>query len=243
MADVPEIVAAVKRRLSAGGLAGRKVVVTAGPTFEPIDPVRFLGNRSSGKMGFAIAAEAARRGARVELIAGPVSLATPARVVRTDVQTALEMESAVRRHAGDADVIVMAAAVADYRPKRAAQEKLKKSEGPPEIELIANPDILGSLLALAPQALRVGFAAETQGVEAEARRKLEQKGAHLLVANDVGRTDIGFASDENEVTLFARDAPPELIGKRSKAAVAAALVDRIERELEALRGRSAPAAG
>ena len=243
MADVPEIVAAVKRRLQPGTLAGRKFVVTAGPTFEPIDPVRFLGNRSSGKMGFAIADEAARRGAAVELIAGPVSLPTPDRVSRTDVQTALEMESAVRRHVGTADVVVMAAAVADYRPRSAADQKLKKGAGPPELELVANPDILSLLPQLAPNALRVGFAAETSGLEAEARRKLEQKGAHLLVANDVGRSDIGFASDDNEVVLFARDQSPQAIGKRTKTAVAVALVDRIELELEALRGRSEPAAG
>ncbi len=231
MADVPVIVAAVRRRLEPGTLAGRKVVVTAGPTWEPIDPVRFLGNRSSGKMGFAIAAEAARRGAQVELVAGPVALATPARVVRHDVETALEMESAVRNLVADADIVVMAAAVADYRPRAAALQKLKKSEGAPALELVANPDILSQLPTWAPQALRVGFAAETAGLEAEARRKLEQKGAHLLVANDVGRADIGFASDENEVTLFASSGPPVTIGKRSKAAVAAAIVDRIELEL------------
>jgi phosphopantothenoylcysteine decarboxylase/phosphopantothenate--cysteine ligase len=235
MAEVAEIVDAVVRRLGGGALAGRRVVVTAGPTHEPIDPVRFLGNRSSGKMGFAIAAEAARRGARVELVAGPVALATPPGVERHDVQTALEMAAAVERLANGADVVVMAAAVADYRPRSAASQKLKKSAGPPELSLVSNPDILSRLPELAPDALRVGFAAETGDLAAEAERKLAEKGAHLLVANDVSRADIGFAAEENEVVVFARGAPPQPIGKRSKAAVASALLDRIESELRAPR--------
>jgi phosphopantothenoylcysteine decarboxylase/phosphopantothenate--cysteine ligase len=158
-------------------------------------------------------------------------------VARHDVQTALEMEAAVSRLAGDADVVVMAAAVADYRPKDASPQKLKKGDGAPGLELVQNPDILSQLPRLAPQALRVGFAAETAELEREARRKLAEKDAHLLVANDVGRSDIGFGSDENEVTLFARSGEAVAIGKRPKAVVAAELVDRIEAELAALRAR------
>ncbi len=243
MAEVPDIVEAVSRRLSRRDLAGRTLLVTAGPTFEPIDPVRFLGNRSSGKMGFAIAREAARRGARVQLIAGPVALATPAGVERCDVQTAVEMESAVRSRCGESDIVVMAAAVSDFRPARVATTKLKKSAAAPEIELVPNPDILSQLPDLAPGALRVGFAAETDDFLAEARRKLEAKGVHLLVANDVGRSDIGFGADDNEVTVLLRDRPSVELPKMSKEALAVVLVDLFARELEALRGAATATAG
>ena len=212
-------------------LAGRTVLVTAGPTQEPIDPVRYLGNRSSGKMGFALAAEAARRGARTLLVAGPVTLPTPAGVERQDVRTALEMEAAVHRHAPGADLIVMAAAVADFRPAAYADEKIKRHQGTPEIALIANPDILASLPQFAPRALRVGFAAESTLAATEAARKLAAKGAHLLVANDISRGDIGFGAEQNEVTVFSPTAPPETLSRRPKAAIASALFDRFEAAL------------
>lgn len=234
MAEIPSIVSAVRSLLVAPSLAGHTVLVTAGPTYEAIDPVRFIGNRSSGKMGFAIAAAAAKRGATVHLVAGPVSLPTPARVERHDVETALEMEAAVRRLAPDASVVVMAAAVADFRPEKAADEKLKKRDGAPPIELVPNPDILAALPKIAPSALRVGFAAETQSVLAEAQRKLEAKGAHLLVANDVSRTDIGFASDENEVTVLRRRGEPIALARAPKIAIAEQLVDLIGEEMVAL---------
>ncbi|HEY0781180.1 MAG TPA: bifunctional phosphopantothenoylcysteine decarboxylase/phosphopantothenate--cysteine ligase CoaBC, partial [Thermoanaerobaculia bacterium] len=156
MAEPDAIVAATLAARAAGPLAGRTVLVTAGPTHEPLDPVRYLGNRSSGKMGFALAQEAARMGARTVLVAGPVALATPPGVERIDVLTALEMEREVRRHAPAADLIVMAAAVADYRPRSAAPEKLKKAQGIPAFELIENPDILAGLRDLAPRATSVG---------------------------------------------------------------------------------------
>ncbi len=213
---------------------GRTVLVTAGPTEEPIDPVRYLGNRSSGKMGFALAAEAARRGARTILVAGPVALVTPPGVERQDVRTALEMESAVAAHAAGADLIVMAAAVADFRPRTYATEKIKRHRGTPELELAPNPDILASLARLAPRALRVGFAAESALSADEAARKLAAKGAHLLVANDISRPDIGFGSDENEVTIYRPEAPPTVLSRRPKAAIAAALFDDFE---AALRSR------
>src|SRR5690606_35674935 len=184
------------------------------------DPVRFLGNRSSGKMGFALAAEAARRGARVSLVAGPVALPTPAGVERFDVETALEMEARVRELAPASDVIVLAAAVADFRPRTAAPVKLKRGAGVPQIDLVPNPDILAGLPAVAPRALRVGFAAETGEADAEAARKLLAKGAHLLVANDVSRSDIGFGSDQNEVTVHRRDREPLRLSRRPKTQLA-----------------------
>lgn len=240
MADVPELVRAVEATLAPGDLAGRTFLVTAGPTFEPIDPVRFLGNRSSGRMGFAIAAEAARRGARVRLVAGPVALETPHGVERVDVETARDMESAVSALAADADVVVMAAAVADFRTERASDEKLKKLDGVPQLALVRNPDILSRLPELAPRALRVGFAAETQALEREARRKLEQKDAHLMVANDVSRADIGFGSEDNEVTVYCRGGQTMHLGKRSKTELARELVDLFATHLAALRREPAP---
>ncbi|HEX9801561.1 MAG TPA: bifunctional phosphopantothenoylcysteine decarboxylase/phosphopantothenate--cysteine ligase CoaBC [Thermoanaerobaculia bacterium] len=235
MAEIPDIVTAVLARLAPRRLAGRTVLVTAGPTHEPIDPVRFLGNRSSGKMGFAIAAAAARHGAEVHLVAGPVALPTPPRVRRHDVETAVEMEREVTRLAPAADIVVMAAAVADFRPAHAAPEKIKKRDGAPALELIANPDILAALPGLAPRALRVGFAAETQGVEAEAKRKLESKDAHLLVANDVSRPGIGFGSDDNEVVVLRRGGAPVALAKAPKSAIAERLVEIFADELAELR--------
>jgi phosphopantothenoylcysteine decarboxylase/phosphopantothenate--cysteine ligase len=226
LADPEAIAAVVEAAAGRGPLAGRTVLVTAGPTHEPVDPVRFLGNRSSGKMGFALAAEAARRGARTLLVAGPVALPTPSGVTRIDVTTAREMERAVREHAPAADLVVMAAAVADFRPRRPVDRKIKKSQGLPVIDLEENPDILAGLAELAPGAVRVGFAAETDDLERYALAKLETKGADFLVANDVSRPDIAFESEANEVTLFHRDGPPLFFPRRSKTELAAALLDR-----------------
>jgi len=225
MADPDAIVEAVEAVAGRGPLAGRTVLVTAGPTHEPVDPVRFLGNRSSGKMGFALAAEAARRGARVVLVAGPVALATPPGVRRIDVTTAREMERAVREHAPEADLVIMSAAVADYRPSRPAARKIKKTQGLAAIELEENPDILAGLVAVAPDAVRVGFAAETDDLEANARRKMEAKGVDFLVANDVSRPDIAFGSEANEVTVFRREGPPLFVPRSPKSAIAGQLLD------------------
>jgi phosphopantothenoylcysteine decarboxylase / phosphopantothenate---cysteine ligase len=225
MAEPAEIVKAIEAAGGGGPLAGRTVLVSAGPTFEPVDPVRFLGNRSSGRMGFALAAEAARRGARTILVAGPVALPTPAGVSRVDVGTAREMERAVHDHAPAADVIVMAAAVADYRPRHPADRKIKKEQGLAAIELEENPDILAGLRAVAPRALLVGFAAETHDLERNARAKLERKGADLLIANDVSRSDIAFGSGDNEVTVYRRDGEPVFLSRRPKGELAASLFD------------------
>jgi phosphopantothenoylcysteine decarboxylase/phosphopantothenate--cysteine ligase len=240
MAEPETIAAAVlecRRPAPAQDLSGKTVLVTAGPTHEPIDPVRYLGNRSSGKMGFALAREAARRGARVVLVAGPVNLPTPTGVERVDVETALEMEAAVHRNAAQAQVIVMAAAVADFRPEHAGAQKIKRERGVPEIALVANPDILAGLASLAPHALRVGFAAETEQLAEHAQQKLERKKADLLVANDVSRSDIGFGADDNEVTVYRREGAPLHLSRRAKDLLAADLIGLIATELEQRESR------
>lgn len=215
------------------GLDGLCVLVTAGPTYEPIDPVRFIGNRSSGKMGYAIAAAAARRGARVILVSGPTRLPTPAGVERVDVTTALEMRDAVLRYAGAADVVIKAAAVSDYRVERVAEQKLKRrGDGALELRLVPNPDILAELgRRKRPGQLLVGFAAETARETAhlleEARRKLAAKNCDLLVANDVTEAGAGFDVDTNRVTFVRADGGVEELPLMSKASVAEALLDRV----------------
>jgi len=225
MAEPEEIARVIEAAGGGGPLAGRTVLVTAGPTHEPVDPVRFLGNRSSGQMGFALAAEAARRGARTVLVAGPVALAAPPGVIRINVTTAREMERAVHEHAPAADLIVMAAAVADFRPRRAADRKIKKEQGLPAIELEENPDILAGLRAIVPGAVLVGFAAETDDLERNARTKLARKGADFLVANDVSRPDIAFGSGDNEVTVYRPEGEPVFLSRRPKPELAASLFD------------------
>ncbi|HYN22203.1 MAG TPA: bifunctional phosphopantothenoylcysteine decarboxylase/phosphopantothenate--cysteine ligase CoaBC [Thermoanaerobaculia bacterium] len=226
MADPEEIVKAIEGAAGAGPLAGRTVLVTAGPTYEPLDPVRFLGNRSSGRMGFALAAEAARRGGRVILVAGPVQLDTPPGVTRVGVTTAREMERAVHEHAAGVDLILMSAAVADFRPRQPASSKIKKKDGlPPPLELEENPDILAGLAGIAQDAVIVGFAAETEDLERNARGKLERKRVDFLVANDVSRPDIAFDSEANEVTVFRREGEPLFLSRRPKAELAASLLD------------------
>lgn len=225
MAEPEVILRAVEAAAGRGPLAGRTVLVTAGPTHEAIDPVRFLGNRSSGRMGFALAAEAARRSARVVLVAGPVALATPPGVSRVDVATAEQMETAVRAHAAAADLIVMAAAVADFRPLRPAASKIKKERRLPVLELEETPDILAGLREVAPRALIAGFAAETEDLERNALAKLRQKEADWLIANDVSRSDIGFESEDNEVTVFRRDGPAIFLPRRPKTELAVSLFD------------------
>lgn len=245
MADPERIVAAVLAAIAAsepGPLAGRTVLISAGPTFEPVDPVRFLGNRSSGKMGFALAAEAARRGARTILVAGPVALATPSGVERIDVETAAEMAAAVAATAPGADLVILAAAVADFRPKVPAGQKLKKDQGVPTFDLEPTEDILAGLFRIAPNAVRVGFAAETERLEENARVKLARKDVHFIVANDVSRADIAFGREENEVLVLARDGETVPIPRQSKTGVAAALLDLFTPALAATSAASSAAA-
>jgi len=232
MAEPEEIVSAIEAARKTGDLQGRTVLITAGPTHEPLDPVRFLSNRSSGKMGFMLAAEAASRGARTLLVSGPVALPTPHGVERFEVTTAAEMADAVERLAVDVEVVIMAAAVADFRPRTVVESKLKKSSGPPELTLDETQDILTRLGEIAPNALRIGFAAETERLETEARRKLEDKNAHWIVANDISRSDIGFGSENNEVTVFRRNKPPLTIPLQAKRLIAGRLFDLVKQEIE-----------
>ena len=193
-----------------------RFLVTAGPTREHLDPVRFLSNRSTGRMGFAVAAAAAEAGHAVTLVAGPVALATPPGATRVDVVSARDMLAAVQARLDDADVLVMTAAVADWRPRHTAAAKLKKTEMNPVIELEPNPDILKTLAPTKGGRLFVGFAAETGDPLPEARRKLAAKGLDLIVANDVSRVDSGFAVETNRVTLIGAEgtfAPLPLMAK------------------------------
>jgi phosphopantothenoylcysteine decarboxylase/phosphopantothenate--cysteine ligase len=211
----------------AGPLAGRRVVVTAGPTHEPIDPVRFVGNRSSGKMGVAIAGEALARGASVVLVLGPGAVSPPAGVEVVRVETAEEMRTAVLALT-DADAIVMAAAVADFRPKVAAVRKLKKDQGVPELVFEPTPDILREIAAARrPGQVVVGFAAETDDVEAAGRAKLADKGVDLLVANAVGRPATGFGADTNDAAILSAAGDDTGVRTWTKAELAAALWDRV----------------
>ena len=227
--DIVETVRAAAEELPdvEGPLAGRRVLVTAGPTYEPIDPVRFVGNRSSGKMGIAIASEALARGATVTLVLGPGTVAPPVGVDVIRVDTADAMREAVLARA-DADAIVMAAAVADFRPKVAADRKLKKEHGVPELVFEPTPDILRELAAgrRSGQVL-VGFAAETDDVVTAGRDKLARKGLDLLVANAVGRPATGFGADTNDAAIVAASGEDTPLRTWTKAELAAALWDRV----------------
>lgn len=202
MLEPTQIMQACADLIAAGPLEGKRVVITAGPTREAIDPVRFISNHSSGKMGYALAEAAAKAGAAVTLISGPVALATPKGVQRVSVESAQEMLDASLIAASAADIFIGAAAVADYRPVMVADQKIKKgAEEVMEILLTKNPDIIATIATLEPRPFMVGFAAETENVVAYARSKLERKGLDLVIANDVSQSDIGFNSDHNEVVV------------------------------------------
>jgi phosphopantothenoylcysteine decarboxylase/phosphopantothenate--cysteine ligase len=244
LAEPEEVVAAVEARLQARtSLAGRTVLVTAGPTLEDIDPVRFIGNRSSGRMGFAVALEAQARGATVQLVAGPTAIEPPAvgEVVR--VRSAREMHAAVMARAGDADVVVMAAAVADYAPTVVAESKIEKG-GPLRIDLERTPDILADLGARRGDGQRpvlVGFAAQSGPVEGAARGKLEAKRVDLVVANDITEPGAGFDVETNHVALVSHDGV-ERLPLMSKREVAGLLLDRVEARLAGASALAAPRA-
>jgi phosphopantothenoylcysteine decarboxylase/phosphopantothenate--cysteine ligase len=233
LAEPDEIVAAAEGMLRpAGPLSGRRVLVTAGPTYEDVDPVRYIGNRSSGRMGFAIAAEAARRGAQVTLVAGPTAIDPPSVQETVRVRSAAEMHAAVIARVDRMDVVVMAAAVADYTPERRAEQKVAKRDDELTLVLKKTPDILGELgrrrLTSGSGPLLVGFAAETEDVVARARAKRERKHVDLVVANDVSGADAGFDVDANAVTIVGPDGA-ESVPLQSKAGVAAIILDRVER--------------
>jgi phosphopantothenoylcysteine decarboxylase / phosphopantothenate---cysteine ligase len=243
--ETTTILAAIRRLLERGSdLAGRRVVVTAGGTREPIDPVRFVGNRSSGLMGFALAESAQARGAEVTLIVGAYTATPPADISLTHAESSREMLDAVLSACKDADALIMAAAVADYAVDMPAAQKIKKgsaaenADGSLTLHLMPNPDILKEL-AKRPEMralVRVGFAAETEQLAANATKKLAAKDLDLLVANDVGRSDIGFQVPDNEVTLYSRNGGVETLPRQPKRAIADAIWDRVA---PLLRSRSA----
>lgn len=231
MLEPTQIMQACADLIAAGPLEGKRVVITAGPTREAIDPVRFISNHSSGKMGYALAEAAAKAGAAVTLISGPVALATPKGVQRVSVESAQEMLDASLIAASAADIFIGAAAVADYRPVMVADQKIKKgAEEVMEILLTKNPDIIATIATLEPRPFMVGFAAETENVISYARSKLERKGLDLVIANDVSQSDIGFNSDQNEVVVVG--AGGEIAMPRaSKAALAEHLIALIAEQI------------
>jgi phosphopantothenoylcysteine decarboxylase/phosphopantothenate--cysteine ligase len=236
LAEPAEVVDAVATMLRpAGALRGMRVLVTAGPTHEDIDPVRYIGNRSSGKMGYALAAEAARRGARVTLVTGPTHLTAPKVTEVVSVRSAREMSEVVLARASEMDAVVMAAAVADYAPADPAAQKLGK-DAALDLKLSKTTDILAELGRLRSRGsetpVLVGFAAETHDVVAHAREKLQRKGADLIVANDITEPGAGFEVDTNAVTIVSREGTEQL-PVQSKTAVAGKILDRLETLLTA----------
>jgi phosphopantothenoylcysteine decarboxylase/phosphopantothenate--cysteine ligase len=228
LAEVPDIVSAAMAVLARRKtLDGQTVVVTAGPTVEDIDPVRFVSNRSSGRMGYRLAEAARDRGARVVLVSGPTALAVPTGVEVVAVRSAEEMARAVAEHAASASVVVMAAAVSDYRPAEMAPQKLKKQAGPARLDLVRTPDILSSLGRAKGGRLLVGFAAETEKVLENARLKRAEKNLDLIVANDVGREGSGFGAEQNAAVLIDAQGEMEL-PLMSKRELAERIWDRIE---------------
>jgi phosphopantothenoylcysteine decarboxylase/phosphopantothenate--cysteine ligase len=232
LAEVPQMLGALRALLGqrTGDLAGRHIVVSAGGTQEPLDPVRYLGNRSSGKMGFAIAEAARDRGAHVTIVAGPVALETPWGIDRVDVSTVAEMLVALEQATALADATIMAAAPADYRPAEAADHKIKKGpqEAPLQVALVKNPDIIATLPA---GGVRVGFAAETRNLEEYARGKIPAKRLDFIVANDVSAAGSGFGTDTNQVTIYHADGSHEELPLMTKYAVGHAILDRVAARL------------
>ncbi len=234
--EAENIVAELVRLQGPRSLAGKRVLVSAGPTYEDIDPVRFIGNRSSGRMGFAIANAAAAEGAEVTLVAGPVSLETPRGVERVDVRSAREMRDAVLARAGASDVFISAAAVGDFRPESEAAQKIKKNGSDPlDLKLVQNPDILAEVAALPKRPFVVGFAAETANVEQHAHAKLEKKRVDLIAANEVGGGR-GFEASDNALLLIWNGGS-ESLDRADKRVLAARLVARIAERMRASERR------
>ena len=219
------LVEALAESFTSGLLAGVKLVITAGPTREAVDPVRFLGNRSSGKMGYAIAAAAREAGARVELISGPVALEVPAGVVCEQVESAQDMLDAVLARISDCDIFIATAAVADYRPTTPAQQKIKKQANALTLQLEPTADILATVAALAQRPLCIGFAAETEQLEQNARRKRMRKGVEMIAANQVGDGQ-GFDTDDNEL-LLVWEGGERLLTRTSKTRLATQLLEQV----------------
>ncbi|HUP44399.1 MAG TPA: bifunctional phosphopantothenoylcysteine decarboxylase/phosphopantothenate--cysteine ligase CoaBC [Thermoanaerobaculia bacterium] len=233
LAEIPVIVDRVRRHFGTRDLEGKRILITAGPTREPIDPVRYISNRSSGKMGYAIAEAARRRGASVSLVSGPTALQPPAGVEMTRVVTAQEMLDAVMARAASHQIVIKAAAVSDFAPVEAADRKIKKTPDRDTMELALrkNPDILAALAEVKPRPFIVAFAAETDAVEANAREKLQRKGADLIVANDVSDRAIGFDSEENEVLILSNDGSETRIARAPKLVIADRILDAVVQRL------------
>ncbi|PYU10748.1 MAG: bifunctional phosphopantothenoylcysteine decarboxylase/phosphopantothenate--cysteine ligase CoaBC [Acidobacteria bacterium] len=230
LAGLEEILAAVHEVSKAQrDLEGETILVSAGPTCEDLDPVRFIRNRSSGKMGYAVAEAAAKRGAKVILVSGPVNLETPAGVERVNVRTAEEMRHAIVQRFADASIAILAAAVADYRPAQPRAEKIKKGSAPLAVSLEPTTDILAEVAKNKGSRIVVGFAAETDHVAENARKKLASKNADLIVANDVTAEGAGFDRDTNVVTLFSRDGRDLALPKMPKSEVAQRILDEVLR--------------
>lgn len=225
MLEADALVTALAELFKPGTLSGCRVLITAGPTQEAIDPVRFIGNRSSGKMGFALARAAQEAGAQVILISGPVALETPEGVTRIDVQNAQQMHDLVLRHALAVDIFVAAAAVADYRPKLAVLEKIKKAQQEVTLELVRNPDILAAVAALNTDLFTVGFAAETHDLEKNAQEKLLAKSLDMIAANQVGAQQ-GFERDDNALLVLWQGGR-QALGLAHKEVLARALIELI----------------
>ena len=234
--EASDLVAALVAARGPRLLDGLRVLVSAGPTYEDIDPVRFIGNRSSGKMGFAVAAAAARAGAIVRLIAGPVGLPTPAGVERVDVRSARQMHDAVISAASAHDIFISAAAVGDYRPEVFTTSKLKKSGKPLALELVQNPDILSEVASLPKRPFLVGFAAETDDLERYARDKLARKGLDMIAANQVGES-LGFECGENALLLLWPGGREQL-GLADKNVLAQSLIERIAARYAAMHPKA-----
>ncbi|MGD8531069.1 MAG: bifunctional phosphopantothenoylcysteine decarboxylase/phosphopantothenate--cysteine ligase CoaBC [Syntrophobacterales bacterium] len=229
LAPVDEILESIRRLLTPQSLKGKRVLVTAGPTREMLDPVRHLTNPSSGKMGYALASAARRRGAEVTLVSGPSSLAPPHGVKQVQVTTAQEMHEAVMEQFGQMEAVVMAAAVSDYRPKKMAAKKIKKIKAKESLELEKTEDILLRLGELKQGQILVGFAAETEDLLENAKKKLRQKKVDFIVANDLTAADVGFGCDTNEVTILWPGGEVEKLPLKSKELIAMEIWDRVER--------------
>jgi len=238
LANTEEIIAALAAALREPGpgtsLRGRRVLITAGPTREYLDPVRFISNPSSGKMGFALAEAAGRRGAEVTVVAGPTSIAPPPGTEVIAVESAEQMLAAVMPRLAETDILIGAAAVANFKPREPAAEKISKSDQGLDLHLVPTPDILAEASQSDDRpAVVVGFAAESEDLEGNARRKLQEKNLDLIVANDLNLVGAGFAADTNEVIILRRDGTGREVSRRLKAEVAQIILDEIEQLLRA----------
>lgn len=228
LAEIPDIIEEIKRLLSPKDFRGEKILITAGPTTEPLDPVRFISNHSSGKMGFALARAALRRGAEVTLVSGPTHLPTPKKSKFISVRTAQEMRQAVLENFPEATILLMAAAVSDYRPKEIVKEKIKKTLPNISLELEQNPDILAEVGQIKGNRIVVGFAAETEDLIKNAQKKLAYKNLDLIIANDLTMPGAGFAVDTNIVKILERSGKVEELPLLTKEELADCILDRLK---------------